>query len=799
MTKRAPLVSRKWFAPTALLALAGLTPAHAMDPFTIDDIRVEGLQRTSIGTVFNYLPVQIGDTVNRPLAAESIRALFQTGFFQDVSLARDGETLVVTVVERPSIAEINLEGNKDIKSEDLLRALEDMGFAQGEVYQPITLDRIKQSLTGEYLNRGKYNVAVESEVTDLERNRVKVDINVTEGKAAKIKHINIVGNTVFTDEEILESFESNTSNFTSWYSKDDQYSQEKLTGDLEKLRSYYQDRGYIDFEIESSQVSISPDRKGVYITANVREGEIYDVSEINMTGEFPIDEASLKQLVILRPGDTFSRELLERSTENITALLSNIGFAFANVEPRPELDKESRTVKLNLFVEPGNRVTVRRVVFNGNESTKDEVLRREMRQFEGGWFSQTLIDRSKLRLQRLPYMEEVNIETPRVPGTEDQVDVVVSVKERLAGQFSFGLGYSGTFGASTSLQVSQENFLGSGKRFDIGLNRSSFFTNFSLGFQNPYWSDDGISRGYNVFFRNTEQEEANLARFSTDSWGGSMNFGIPLTEFGRLGLSIGVDDVELSAFSSSGEQIIDELQFYDLIATEPDLFGRFSPEGSALTYRSQLSWTKDSRNRFFNPTSGGINRAGLEVALPGSTIEFYKLNLTSKNYFPINRYLTLAVGGEIGYGDTYGESDNSDFGLPFFEHFYAGGVRSVRGFEDNTLGPRTVIARADNGDPIFSNRALGGDLKLTGTVEVAFPTPFSKGDTSAARLAWFFDVGQIYQDLDAFEADDLRYSTGLSLTWQAPVGPIVINLVETLNDEEDDRTEGLQFAFGNFF
>ncbi len=822
---RRNLAARCW--PLGLLLLLASVCASAAEPFQISDIRVEGLERISAGSVFNYLPVEVGDTLTEDKTADAMQALFRTGFFDDIEFDREGNILVVRVSERPAITEINLEGNKDIKSEDLLRALSDFGLSEGDVFERRTLERVQQSLTKEYYNRGKYNVLVDASVDELQRNRVRVNINITEGDAATIKHINVVGNTVFTDEEILEDFESSTGNWLSWYSRDDQYSQEKLQGDLESLQSYYMDRGYIDFEIESTQVSISPDRKDIYITANVREGDLFTVSEVQITGDLVLPEDDLRRFIVLREGQTFSRRLLEASTENITQRLSGVGYAFADVNPIPDIDKESKTVKLTLLVDPGQRVYVRRVNFTGNSKTKDEVLRREMRQFEGSVFSQFMVDRSRLRLQRLSFIEEVNIETPRV--ADDQVDVNIAIKERTAGSFTFGLGFSQVTGILGSLSVNQENFLGSGKQAGISLQNSRFFSRFDLSYVDPYWTEDGVSRGYNLSIRELDQGEANIASYLADTKALSTSFGIPITEVDRVRLLIGVEDTAITPFLGVGPDIFEELVFYDLgefcdlssdpgppvTPVDPNCVapadappGLFPVTGyrtidNALTLRTELLWSRDSRNRFFSPTRGSIQRAGLEIAVPGSTIEYFKMTYNARKYFPLSRSFTFALSGDLGYGDTYGDAADSEFGLPFFEHFFAGGVRSVRGYEDNTLGPR--VARVLGEDPDTGEqfldpnpRPIGGDLKITGSAELFFPIPFAK-NSNTTRLSWFVDFGQVYEDLDAFDAGQMRYTTGLSLQWQAPVGPVIINLVAPLNDEPGDETETLQFAFGNFF
>ncbi len=801
-----------------LTAVMLSSSAMAAEPFQISDIRVEGLERISAGSVFNYLPVEVGDTLTEQRVADAMQALFKTGFFDDIEFDREGNILVVRVTERPAISEIALEGNKDIKTEDLMRALSDFGLSEGDVFERRTLERVQQSLTKEYYNRGKYNVLVDANIDELQRNRVRVNIEITEGDAATIKHINIVGNTVFTDEEILEDFDSSTGGWLSWYTRDDQYSQEKLQGDLEALQSYYMDRGYIDFEIESTQVSISPDRNDIYVTANVREGDLFTVSEVQLTGDLVLEENDLRRFIVLREGQTFSRRQLEASTENITQRLSGVGYAFADVSPIPDIDKESKTVKLTLLVDPGQRVYVRRVNFTGNSKTKDEVLRREFRQFEGAVFSQFMVDRSRLRMQRLSFVDEVNIETPRV--AEDLVDVNVSVTERNAGSFTFGLGFSQTTGILGSLSVNQQNFLGSGKQAAISLQNSRFFNRLDLSYVDPYWTDDGISRGYNLSIRELDQGEANIASYLADTKALSTSFGIPITEVDRVRLLIGLEDTAITPFFGVGSDVFEELVFFDLgefcdITADPGCLPANVPQGlpeniagyrttdNALTLRTELLWSRDSRNRFFSPTRGSVQRAGLEVAVPGSTIEYYKLTYNAKKFFPLSRNFTFSVSGDLGYGDTYGDSGSSQFGLPFFEHFFAGGVRSVRGYEDNTLGPR--VSGLELFDPVTGEpipdpnaRPIGGDLKLTGSAELFFPIPFAK-DSRTTRLSWFVDFGQVYSDLDAFDAGEIRYTTGLSLQWQAPVGPVIINLVAPLNEQDGDETETLQFAFGNFF
>ena len=818
-----------------LLILVVMLPAQAVDSFQISDIRVEGLQRITEGTVFNYLPLETGDVLTSATARSAIRELYRTGFFDDVALRRDGQILVITVRERPAIAGINLNGNKAIKTDDLLGVLADNGLSEGETFDRVQLDRITQGLTQEYYNQGKYAVKLESNVTELDRNRVRIGITINEGKNAKIKHINIVGNTVYDDDTLRKTFESDTTGWISFWTKDDQYAREKLSGDLEKLRSYYQDRGYVDFDIESTQVSISPDKQDIYITANVREGEIFNISDFQITGDLVIDEGTLRRLILTRPGDIFSRARMERGIENITAVLANVGYAFANVTPAPVINREDKTVNINYFIAPGKRVYIRRVVFIGNTKTKDEVLRREMRQFEGAWFSQAAIDRSKIRLQRQTFFDNVTVDTPAVPGTDDQVDVVVTVEERPSGSFSAGLGFSQIQGLIASLSISQDNFIGSGKKLGLGLSLSDILTQFDVSYSNPYWSDDGVSRGFFVRYREFDQAEANISTFTSSEAALGMNFGVPVSEVDYIGAGLSARRTDINIGSLFFEEFDADGNCNDRnmngicneVLLVPIPFDPLSPtldangdtvlsddEREFDTLQLDLSWSRDSRDHFLNPNRGSVQRVALEASLPGSTREYYKLFYKYAKYITIWRRLVFSFKGDIGYGDVYDNYDDEllanrrvpvpeplrlggtcnendiialDTGLPFFEHFYGGGVRDIRGFEDNTLGPKDQFCRA-----------IGGDLKVSGGFELGIPTPFG-GGRSGSRIALFLDVGNVYENIDAFDASTLRASAGLSVTWQAPIGPIVINFAVPLKEEEGDETENLQFSFGTAF
>jgi outer membrane protein insertion porin family len=807
-------------------SLLWVNVVQGADAFVISDIRVEGLQRISEGTVYNYLPLNRGDTLTPAATRSAIRELYRTGFFQDIAFGRDGNILVITVRERPAIAAVSLSGNKAIKDEELYRVLNDIGLAEGEVFDRVVLDRLQQELVKQYYSQGRYAVKVDTRVTELERNRVRIAIVIDEGKVAEIRHINIVGNETFTDKEIREDFEANIRPFWKFWSKEGQYSREKLSGDIEKLRSYYLDRGYVDFNVESTQVSISPDNRNIYITANVVEGDVYGVEDVQLTGELVIDEGTLRRLIIVQPGEIFSRKKVEQSVDNITAILANIGYAFANVNPITDVDRDNRLVSLNFFVDPGKRVYIRRIDFVGNSKTKDEVLRREMRQMEGAWFSQSAIDRSKVRMQRLTYFETVEVETPAVPGTDDQVDVIVTVSERPAGSFTVGLGYSQVQGLIASLSVQQDNFIGSGKRLGLGISHSSIISSINLSYDNPYWTDDGVSRGFYARYQEFDQQRANISAFTSSEWALGVNFGVPVTEvdYLRSGAGFRSSSLNIGGFGQCTPDEVEaglcnEFEFilrplpYDPLSRSLDFNGDGILQKSEREFDVidwSVSWTRDSRNHFLNPTRGSAQSLTLQTALPGSTREFYKLFYRGAKYWPIWGGLVFSVRGNVGYGDAYDSYDDDslatpvdedfpisgncdptdvvrlDTGLPFYEHFYSGGVRDLRGYDDNTLGPKDYVCRS-----------VGGDFKVAGGMELAFPTPFAAG--SGTRIALFVDTGYVYENIDAFEVDKLRGSFGLSVTWEAPIGPIIISYAFPFRDRPGDRTEDLQFSFGTTF
>lgn len=777
-------------------ALGGGTPGNnvpAPGSFTVSDIRIDGLQRISAGTVFTYLPVERGDTMDQTKAGEAIRALYKTNFFEDVNLERQGNILVVTVTERPAINKLTLTGNKDIKSEDLLKGLKEIGLAEGDTFDRLALDKVTQDLTRQYNNRGKYNVEITPTVSRLDRNRVDLTINIKEGKAAKIRHINVIGNEKFEEKDILGGWESREHNWLSWYRRDDQYSREKLSGDLEKLNSYYLDRGYVDFSVDSTQVAISPDRQDMFLTAGVTEGDQYKVSSVQVTGDTVLPKEEIEKMIIVKPDQIFSRRLLEVSSEAITSTLGNIGYAFAQVNPIPDVNRENKTVGINMQVVPGPRVNVRQVLFKGNSRTADEVLRREMRQFEGSWYSQVAIDRSKIRLQNLGFFETVDVESKPVPGTNDQVDVVYNLKETTSGSFVFGLGFSQVTGLTTQIQLSQNNFLGSGNRVSVQASRNDYLQRYDFSYTNPYFTDNGASLGYNLSWRELDNADFNVAQYSTTTGLGQVVLGLPINEFDTVTAMLGIDSNEILFYSTTPESIQDYIHALG--------------QRTFHAWRGEIGWGRNSLNHALTPTAGMQQRIWLEATLPGSTVEYYKLQYNISKFWPLSRHFVLNTRAELGYGDSYGKDFSrvidrdgpngpkgpetiTATGLPFFENFYAGGVRSVRGYTDNTLGPRERVEGSTYKQP------LGGAFKTTGSLEMYFPTLL---DTPAARISAFLDFGNVYKSYDDFDAGELRASTGISLMWRSPMGPISISYAFPMRRQPDDEVERLQFTFGGTF
>ncbi len=760
------LKALKWVAPI-ILALA--VQAAAADEFIVDDIQVEGLSRISPGTVFNYLPITVGDKVDEKRSQEAVRALFKTGFFKDVRLERDGDVLVVHVIERESIADITFEGNKAIKTEDLEKGLGEAGFAKGEVYNESKMDKVVQELRRQYYSNGKYGVRIEPTITPLDDNSVTIHFKITEGEAALIKQINIVGNEAFSDEEILSQFKLTTPTWTSWFTKDDQYSKPKLSGDLETLRSLYQDNGYVDFRVDSTQVSITPDKADVYVTVNITEGDKFTVSDVKLAGKLIVKEEDLFERIETRSGLVFSRKAVTQTTKNITDRLGDEGYAFANVNAIPKLNEKDRTVSLTYFVDPGQRTYVRRINFTGNAKTRDEVLRREMRQLEGGWISTKWVERSKVRLQRLGYFEEVNVETPAVPGSTDQVDVNFAVKERPSGNLMLGLGFSQSQGIIFNTNVTQDNFLGSGKSVNFAFNNSDINRTFRLGYLNPYWTIDGVSRGFTVGYQETDAGDGNITRFNSRVVSGGAQFGVPISEFNfvSLGASYEATKIDVSPFFLAPEVLL-----FTLI------------EGKRFDIvRFNAGYAFDTRNSTIFPTEGMLQSIRAEIAAPVADLEFYKIEYDSRYFFPLGKDYVLLLKGKVGYGDSYGDT----FQLPFFENFYGGGPRTVRGYEENSLGPQDIF-----GD------SLGGDFLLVGNAEIILPVPFLR-DFKSVRITAFYDVGNVFSPDQEFDAGDLRMSTGLSGIWLSPFGMLSISIAQPFNDQAGDDIQKFQFTFGTNF
>ena len=758
----------KAFFKTLLLTLVLSGTVQAFAPFEVADIRVEGLQRISAGTVFNYLPIKVGDTIDAADTVTATRELFKTGFFNDVHLEREGNVLVVYVRERAAISSIEISGNKDVETDQLLEGLKEIGLAEGRVFDRSLLDKVEQELRRQYFSRGKYAVRIKTTVTPLERNRVGILIDISEGQIARIKQINIVGNHRFTDKELRDDFTLDTPSLFSFFTKSDQYSKQKLAADLEILRSFYLDRGYLNFNISSTQVSITPDKKDIYITINISEGEQYTIREVTLSGDLVVAPEELFPLVRINPGDVFSRKRVTEAVDRISSELGNEGYAFANVNTVPDVDEIKQEVTLAFFVDPGNRVYVRRVNVEGNVSTRDEVLRREMRQMEAGWFSAEQVERSRTRLQKLGYFEDVNVETPTVPGTTDQVDVNYSVKETSSGNITAGLGYSQTSGILFNANVTQDNFLGSGKRVSFAFNNSRVSTIYSFSYVNPYYTIDGVSRGFGAYYRKTDADNANLSDYSTDAYGANVSFGLPVNEFDRIHLNTEGQHLDLNTNKNSPNEA------KDFVENHGDNYNSLILTGS---------WSHDTRNKALFADRGGSQVFATEVAVPGSGLEYYKIDYRQLRYLRLTKYLTLSLHGELGYGDGYGDYDN----LPFFENYFAGGVRSVRGFEDNTLGPRD-----SKGNPI------GGAFQVVGGAEILFPIPFFE-DSKSFRTGTFFDIGQVYQDFASFATDDLRYSVGVSALWLSPIGPLALSLGFPLNADSKDNVQNFQFTIGTSF
>lgn len=753
-----------------VLVVMGLvwTMAARAQTFTVQDIRVEGVERIEPGTVFTYLPVKVGETFDPERAPDVIRALYRTGFFSDVALFRRGDTLVVRVRERPAIAEIHFEGNKDIKDEALEKALESVGIAKGRVYNPSVLERLEQELRQQYFARGKYNVRIDVDTKELPRNRVSIDIRIAEGKPARIRRISIVGNRAFDDEELQDDFKSGRKPWWNPFSTRNQYAKAKLAGDLEILRSYYLDRGYLRFDIASTEVAITPDNRDIYITIDVVEGERYTVSDIRLDGDFPIPEEELSRLVAIHPGEIFSRRQVVKTIDNIQRRLGDEGYAFAKINPIPEIDDRSKQVALTLFIDPGQRVYVRRIHIVGNQATRDVVFRRELRQMEGGWYSLSKIDLSRQRLQRLSFVESVQFETRRVPGSDDLVDLEVTVKERKSGSFAIGIGYSQAQGVLFNLSLSEDNFLGTGKRVSARFDNSRVTQIYSLSYTNPYFTVDGISAGFNISYTSIDAQQANVSNYATDRFDVGLNVGVPLTEWDTFRAAVDTEWIRVKTRDDTPREI------HDFLARNGDTY---------LDFPLVLSLVHDSRDRSLFATRGNVQTLSAEVTVPGSDLEYYKLAYRYRQYIPLRSWITGVLRANVAFGDTYGD----DGDLPFFEKYYAGGVRSVRGYRTNTLGPRD-----SNGDP------FGGNFRTVASAELVFPVPFLENSENM-RLSAFVDAGNVFAQPGDWALGEIRASAGVAFAWISPVGALKFSYALPLNDRPGDELEAFQFNVGTAF
>ena len=788
----------------------------SFDEFLVSDIRIIGLQRVSTGSIFNVIPISVGDKIDLRKSNDIVRSLFSTEQFDDIQIGKDGNTLIITVEERPSISGIDISGNKALKTEQLLESLDGVGIKEGEVYKRSTLERVKSELIRSYASNGRYGADVEIDEIVKPRNRIDINIEVDEGKSAEIKKINIIGNEIYTNEELIDGFELSEGSFFSFLSNDNQYSREKLKGDIETLESFYRDRGYLKFSIESSQISLSRDKKSIFITFNVNEGEKYTINAVDVVGEVPFEEIIYKDILESLNDTTYSQAQITSIEDFFINVLGNRGYAFAEVTGNPEINEDANEVKLIFSIQPGNRTYTRKILFTGNDITQDHVLRREMRQFEGAWTSDNSIEAGKIRLERLGYFKEVNVETIPVPGTDDQIDIVYSVEEETTGSVGGNIGYS-DFGLMLGFNLQEQNFLGSGNTVGIGINKNVYSEMYNISYMNPYATRDGVSLGYNVYYRKTDYGEFNVANYLTNSNGFGAQFGYPISDITRLGFNLTYDKTDIDIGNLPAREI------YDFVSVEGNIFE---------TLTAQLSWQRVTLNRGLFPTDGASTVLSFSSTIPGSDLSYYRLNVRQRYYQPLTQDLVFGFQGELGYLDAYGETEET----PFFQNFYAGGPRSLRGFESNTLGPRSTDAPCyefnyaegicpnlldTDGDgeldaPYYNPYAnqtsryrdapIGGNIKVEGSLQLIFRLPFIE-DQRSLRSAFFFDFGNVFSDnckdyqinCSKPSIDDLRYSYGVGITWITGFGPMSLAIAKPTNAGPRERTEEFQFTVGNVF
>jgi outer membrane protein insertion porin family len=797
-----------------ILSLSHSSSLKALEEFIVSDIRIIGLQRVSVGSIFTAIPVSVGDKIDSQKVDEIIRALFLTEQFNNIEVGRDDNSLIISVEERPSIAKIEIDGNKALKTEDLLKGLDGAGISEGQVYKRSTLEAMKGELVRQYSSQGRYGAGVEVISINKPRNTIDLTIEIDEGTSAEIQAIKIIGNKLFTDDELSLAFELEEGGWFSFLSNNNQYSKEKLEGDIENLESYYLDRGYLKFSVESVQVSVSEDKKDIFITYSISEGEQYSISDVNLIGDMPVDEQIYEPILSSLQGEIYSQAQITAIEEFLTSILGNEGYTFAQVKGNPEVVDEGKDVDLVFIVQPGNRTYARKINFSGNFLTNDEVLRREMRQFEGAWASDDRIENSKIRLERLGYFKQVEVETIPVTGTDDQIDIEFSVEEESTSSIGGSIGYS-DFGLNLGLNLSDNNFMGTGNRVNIGLNKSIYQDLYNISFFDPYFTMDGVSRGYSIYYRETDYGEFNVANYLTNSVGAGIQFSYPISETQRIGINLNYDNTEIE------EGTLPALEIADFLLSEGTQFEVIKLQGV---------WSRVTLNRGLFPTNGSQIDIMMQSTVPGSDLTYYKINLQTKFYRPLP-VLDLVFGfdGQVGYTGAYGDTEVT----PFFENFYSGGPKSLRGYRSNTLGPRVtpapcygydvvndlcpLIFDTDfDGDPDAPGQnpyayqqafdPIGGNVLIEGSLQLIFKLPMVDDDRSM-RSAFFIDFGNVFSDncrsfqTYCFEpsVDELRYSVGVGVTWITGFGPMSFSFSEPFNDGKFDRTEQFQFTIGTVF
>ncbi|EKM13060.1 outer membrane assembly complex, YaeT protein [Vibrio harveyi] len=793
--------------------LATSVSANGAENFVVKDIEIDGLQRVALGAALLKMPVRVGDTVDQGDVAEIIRALYASGNFEDVKVLRDGDVLVVQVKERPTIASISFSGNKAIKDEQLQENLNASGVREGEALDRTTLSNIEKGLEDFYYSVGKYNATVKAVVTPLPRNRSDLKFVFTEGVSAKIQQINFIGNEVFSDEELLSRFNLNVD--VPWWNflADEKYQKQVLAGDIEALKSYYLDRGYLKFNVDSTQVAISPDKKGVYITLGLEEGDVYTVKDVKFRGNLIGEEAEFEKLVPFEDNETYNGSRVTSMEEGIKRVLGESGYAYPQVNTIPEFDDENKQVSLIVNVDPGNRIYVRDIRFTGNNSTKDEVLRREMRQMEGSWLNSKSIETGKTRLNRLGYFENVEVQTVRVPGSDDQVDLVYTVKEANSGSVNFGVGYGTESGVSFQVGLQQDNFIGSGNRVGINAMMNDYQKNVSLDYRDPYWNLDGVSLGGKIFYDEFEASEAGIVDYTNQSYGTSLTWGFPFDELNRFEFGVGYTHNKIGNLSP----YLQVEQFLQAQADNIDSSGALNTND----FDFNISWTRNNLNRGYFPTAGNHQRAFYKMTVPGSDVQYFKMQYDVRQYVPLTKKheFTLLFRGRLGYGNGYGQTDGNDNLFPFYENYYAGGFTTLRGFGSNSVGPKAVYrdySGSNNGADTATDDSVGGNAVALASIELIVPTPFASDEVrNQIRTSIFFDMASVWDTefdyrssgaeygdryyYDYSDPTNYRSSYGAALQWMSPMGPLVFSLAKPIKKFDGDDEEFFTFTIGRTF